>query len=178
MENEDELAAVIARGVAHTSLRSATGLATRGSLMKAMTVPVTFSGQDGPIANTTADKDFSVPLTLLKFSREDESAADSFGVQYLYKSGYSPECFISFIQKVWPPKPQPTAKAFSPFPPLAERVEALRKEINEILPKQDTAITSTNNFSAFREHLLSLAPRPKPLPQKPTLLRPDPQKLN
>jgi predicted Zn-dependent protease len=178
MENEGELAAVIARGIAHTSLRSATGLATRASLMKMMTVPLIFAGSDGSIASSTSHKDLSVPLTFLKFSREDESGADYFGVQYLYKSGYSPECFISFIQKVWPPQTQPTATAFSSFPPLPERLEALRTEINEILPKQTTAITNTEKFSAFREHLLTLAPPPKPLPKKPTLLRPDPQNPN
>lgn len=176
VENEGELAAIIARGIAHTSLRSATGLATRASLIKAMTVPVIFS--DGPIASTTSDKDLSVPLTLLKFSRDDESAADYFGVQYLYKSGYSPECFISFIQKVWPPQAQPTAKAFSSFPPTPERLEVLRREIKEILPKQTIAITNMEKFSAFREHLLTLAPPPQPSPKKPTLLRPEPQNLN
>ena len=172
MENEGELAAAIARGIAHTSLRSATGLATRASLMEAMTVPVIFG------ANSTSGQDFSVPLTLIKFSRDDESAADYFGVQYLYKSGYAPECFISFVQKVWPPQAQPTAKAFSPFPLFPERLEALRKEISEILPKQNSAVTNTENFLAFREHLLSLAPPPKATPKKPTLLRPDAQKLN
>jgi predicted Zn-dependent protease len=121
MENEGELAAAIARGIAHTSLRSATGLATRAILMKAMTVPVTFG------ANGTTGQDFSAPLTLIKFNRDEESAADYFGVQYLYKSGYAPECFISFVQKVWPPQAQPTTKAFSPFPLLPDRREALRK---------------------------------------------------
>jgi predicted Zn-dependent protease len=170
MENEGELAATIARGIAHTSLRSATGLATRASLMEAMTVPLIFG------ANSTSGQGFSVPLTLSKFSRDDESAADYFGVQYLYKSGYAPKCFISFVQKVWPPQAQPTAKAFSPFPLLPERLESLRKEISEILPKQNSAVTNTESFLAFREHLLSLAPPPKATPKKPTLLRPDAQK--
>ena len=178
MENEGEIAAVIARGIAHTSLRSARGLATRASLMKTMTVPVILGGPDGPTASSTSDKDLSVPLTFLSFSRADESAADYFGVQYLYKSGYSPECFVSFIQKVWPAQARPIARAFSPFPPLTKRLEALRREINEILPRQSTALTNTENFSAFREHLLTLAPPAKPLPKKPTLLRPDPQSLN
>lgn len=172
IENEGELAAAIARGIAHTSLRSATGLATRASLMKAMTVPVIFG------ADSTSGRDFSVPLTLIKFSRDDESAADYFGVQYLYKSGYAPECFISFVQKVWPPQAQPTMKAFSPFPLFPERLEALRREISEILPKQNSAVTNTKNFLAFREHLLSLAPPPKATPKTPTPVRPDAQKLN
>jgi beta-barrel assembly-enhancing protease len=177
MESEGELAAVIARGVAHTSMRSATGLSTRASLMKTMTIPVIVGGPDGPTGSSTSEG-LSAPLTFLKFSRDDESAADYFGVQYLYKSGYSPECFISFIQKVWPPQAQPTPRAFSQFPPLSERLEALRTEIQEILPKQTTAITNTESFATFREHLLTLAPPPKPLPKMPTLLRPDAQKLN
>jgi len=178
VENEDELAAVIARGIAHTSLRSATGLATRASLMKAMSIPVIFGGPNGSTGNCVSGSDLSVPMTLLKFSREDESAADYFGVQYLYKSGYSPECFISFIQNVWPPQPQPTSKAFSLFPPLPQRVQALRKEILEILPKQSASITKREGFSTFREHLLTLAPSPKPLPKKPTLIRVAPQNFN
>jgi predicted Zn-dependent protease len=175
MENEGELAAVIARGIAHTSLRSAMGLATRASLMKAMTVQLI---TDGVTGSSTSDGDLSVPLALLKFSRDDESAADYFGVQYLYQSGYSPECFISFIQKIWPPEPQSASTAFSPFRPLPERLEALRTEIQKILPKQSTAITNTESFAIFREHLLTLAPPPKPLPKVPTLLRPDHQNLN
>ena len=176
LENEGELAAAIARGVAHTALRSATGEATRANLAKAMTVPLIFVGPGG-VGNSTSDPGLAVPLTLLKFRREDESAADYFGVQYLYKSGYDPDCFISFIQKEWPPSGRATAKAFSPFPLLTERLQALQREISEILPKRSGAITSTEEFAAFREHLLGLTP-PRPLPKEPTLLRSDPQKLN
>ena len=176
MQNECELAAVIARGIAHTSLRSATGLTTRAILMREMSIPV--MGSDGLIANSTSEANLSMPLTLLKFTRKDELAADYLGIQYLYKSGYSPECFLTFIRKVWPPQGQPTSKAFSPFPPLQRRLEALGAEINEILPSQSAAVTNTQDFSAFREHLLTLAPLPKRLPGKPTLLRPDQRKLN
>jgi predicted Zn-dependent protease len=174
LENEGELAAAIARGVAHTALRSATGEATRTNLVELASVPPIFSTG---LPSGTSDRDLAAPLTMLHFRRKDESAADYFGVQYLYKSGYAPECFISFIQKAWPSQTRATAKAFSPFPLLPERLEALRKEIDEILPKQGSAITNTEDFAAFREHLLGLAP-PKPLPKEPTLFRYEPQRLN
>jgi predicted Zn-dependent protease len=132
----------------------------------------------GPIGNTTSDNDSSAPLAFLKFSRNDESAADFFGIQYLYKSGYSPECFITFIQKVWPPAAQPAAYTFSSFPPVAERLKSLRTEINEILPRRSTAVVNTEQFARFREHLLTLLPPSKPLQKKPTLLRPDQQNVN
>lgn len=176
LQSEGELAAAIARGIAHTALRSATGEATRTSLMKMMTVPLIFTGQDGVAANST-DPGLAVPLTFLKFRREDESAADYFGVQYLYKSGYAPECFIRFIQKAWPPSGTVTAKAFSPFPPLPERLKAVEKEIEEILPQRSGTITNTDEFAAFRKHLLSLTPA-KPSPKQPTQLRSDRQQLN
>lgn len=175
--NEGELAAAISRGIAHTALRSATREATRNNLAKIMAVPVISAGQDGVPANTT-NPDAAVPLMLLKFRREDESAADYFGVQYLYKSGYDPECFIAFIQKAWPLTPgKTTPKAFSPFPPLSERVKALKREIGEILPLRNGAITNTDEFAGFREHLVSLAP-PKPLLSRPTLVRSAPQQPN
>jgi beta-barrel assembly-enhancing protease len=174
-QSEGELAAAIARGIAHTALRSATGEATRSGLMNMMTVPLIFMGQDGVAANSAAG--VAVPLTMLKFRREDESAADYFGVQYSYKSGYAPECFIGFIQKAWPPSGAVTVDAFSPFPPLPERLKAIKKEMSKILPRRSRAITNTDEFAAFREHLLSLTPA-KASPKPPTLVRSDRKQLN
>jgi predicted Zn-dependent protease len=176
LQNEGELAAAIARGVAHTALRSATGELTRANLIKLATVPPISVGPGG-VANSTADSALGVSLTTLQYRRKDESAADYFGVQYLYKSGYAPECFISFIQKAWPPSARPTAKAFSPFLPLPDRLDALQKEIKEILPKQSGAITDTKDFESFRKHLLGLPPA-KPSPKQPILIRSDSQELN
>jgi beta-barrel assembly-enhancing protease len=173
LENECELASAIARGVAHTALRSETGEATRANLAKITTVPPIFVGAGG-VANSTTDSALNVPLmTLLKFRRDDQSAADYFGVQYLYKSGYDPACFISFVQKAWPPSARTTAKVFSPFPLLPERIGVLQREINEILPKRGRAIKNTEDFVVFRKHLLDLSP-PKPSPKQPILLRSNP----
>jgi len=178
LRNEGELAAAVSRGIAHTALRSVTGEATRSNLARIATIPLIFTGQDGVGANST-NPDVTVPLTFMKFRREDESAADYSGIQYLYKSGYDPECFIAFIQKAWPPTSgtSATAKAFSPFPPLSERVKALEQEIGEVLPKRNGAITDTYEFAAFRKHLVSLTPL-KPLPPRPTLVRSDTQQPN
>ena len=146
--------------------------------MKMMTVPVIFEGSDQPTGSSTSAEGLSVPLSLIKYSRDYESAADYFGIQYLYKSGYSPKSFISFIQKVWPPQARTTSKALSRFPPAEERLEALRKEIQEILPQRTTAITNTQGFATFRQHLLALPAPIKPSPKKPTLLHPDKQNVN
>jgi len=171
LQNEGELAAAIARGVAHTALRSATGEATRAHLME---TAGTVIGINPPVYST--DPDLAHTLGLLNFRRKDEFAADYFGIQYLYVSGYAPECFISFIQKAWPASTT-TAHAFSSFPPRTERLDALQKEIKEVLPKQSGAVTDTETFEAFRKRLLGLPP-PKPSPRQPTLIRSESQELN
>lgn len=173
LQSEGELAAALARGIAHTALRSPTGLASRAALMKTAGLPVI--GVDPPVQST--DPNLANTLGLLSFKRKDEFAADYFGIQYLYKSGYAPECFISFIQKAWPPSARTVAQAFSSFPPLIKRLDALQNEINDILPKQDGAITNTEDFEAFRKHLLELPP-PKPSSKQPVLVRSGSQELN
>jgi len=172
LQNKGELAASIARGVAHTALRSATGEATRTRLLGIAGFPVI--GQDPPLPVNGTDSAFADKLVLLSYRRKDELAADYFGIQYLYKSGYAPECFGSFVQKAWPSSAKAT---FSPFPPLKTRLDALQKEINEILPKQSSAITDTEDFEAFRRHLLEL-PLPKPFPKQPVLIHSGSQKLD
>src|SRR5438128_1997524 len=41
----------------------------------------------------------SIPLALAKFSRRQELEADFLGVQYLYKSGYDPNAFVTLLEK-------------------------------------------------------------------------------
>jgi hypothetical protein len=137
-----------------------------------MTIPLIYVGNGTP--GSTSQSDFAVPLTLLKFDREDESLADYIGVQYLYKAGYEPECFISFLRKTWPTSGKPNSDAFSLFPPIEQRVKILDKEINEILPRRDAAITDSREFALFREHLARLVP-PKKVIVPPTIIRSDPQ---
>jgi hypothetical protein len=174
VQDECELAAAIARGVAHTALRSATGELTRFNLINLTTAP-TISVSVPPIfvgvENGTTDTSLGIPLTGLHYRRLDESAADYFGIEYLYKSGYAPECFISFVRKAWPFSGKTTAKAFSPFPPLPERLDALQRDIKEILPKPSGAITDTEEFESFRKHLVDLPP-PKPSPKQPNPFAP------
>jgi len=175
LQTEGELAAALARGIAHTSLCTEARLQTRASLAHMMTIPLILGGD--PSAHSASDSGFAVPLTLLKFGRELELQADYFGIQYLYKSGYDPQCFVQFVQTAWrqPPPGKPVAAAFSPFPLLVERLKGLENEINDILPKRDGAVRNTPEFVSFREHLLTLSP-PKPEPPKvPTLHWPDEQ---
>ena len=41
-----------------------------------------------------------VPMSFLKFSRNNEAEADYLGLQYIYKTGYDPTAFIDFFEKI------------------------------------------------------------------------------
>ena len=174
LRSEGELASVLARGIAHTSLHSVMRLRSRVNLMELASLPTS-----GPYSFPVAigGYDLSVPLGLLKFQRDFELEADYFGIQYLYKSGYDTGCFLSAIQTVWESDPiNPLTKAFSPFPPLTEGMKLLQKEIEEILPKRPGDVVSTPEFDNFKERLRQIAP-PKSATEedaRPRLIRHDP----
>lgn len=153
LHGEAELASLLARGIAHTALRSATREATKGELLQAATASLMLSG---PGSQAPVGQSLAIPLTELKMRRQDELDADYFGVQYLYKAGYDPKCFIDFVQRIWgsgSATANSVQKVFSAFPPLDERLAALQNEISSILPPRDRATVSTAEFDAFKERL-------------------------
>jgi len=164
-EGEAELAGVLAHGIAHTAIRSATMEATKGELMQLSTIPLILLGPGGWVGYGTYNgQNLAIPITYLRFRRDAERAADYFGLQYLYKAGYDPEPFTRFIERIWPQvsagKDPP--KAFNPFPPASERAQAMSKEIAEILPPRADAIVSTSEFQEVIERL-DAWPRRRPL---------------
>jgi predicted Zn-dependent protease len=158
-EGEAELAGVLARGIAHTALRSSTNEATKGELMQLATVPLILLGPGGWAGYGNYEgMNLSIPVTYLKYRRDAERAADFFGLQYLYKTGYDPESYIRFLERTWPQTPagkDSLPKVFHPFPPVPERVENMKKEIAKILPPRDGAIVSSAEFQEVKEHLRS-----------------------
>ena len=159
VESEAELAGVFAHAIAHTALRTNTTIATKSELMQMATIPAMLLGPVRWADYGTSERlNLAIPLTYLKFRRDAEFAADYFGLQYLYKTGYDPEAYTEFMERVWP-LTSPTknnVKVFSPFPPLADRLQAMRKEIAEILPQRSAAKVSSAEFDNFKEHLQTL----------------------
>jgi len=175
-ENEGELAGVLARGIAHTALRSSTKEATKGELMELSTVPLTILGPAGWGGyGIYQGLNLSIPITYLRFHRDAQRAADFYALQYLYKSGYDPECLVRLLERgpSQPPAATKIPETFSEFPPLPERLASMKKEIAKLLPHQDTAIVDAAEFQQIQERLRGLKSRetvgPSALPGKPTL---------
>lgn len=157
-ESEAELAGVLAYGIARTSLRSDTALATKDQLTQLLAIPATiFIPYTWAGYAMNQGTNLAIPLTSLKFSRDAVRQADFCGLQYLYDSGYDPDSYLQFVERFLQSQNQSNAKSvpkvFSPLPPLTERIDALREEIARLMPPRDTAVVSSSEFEAIKERL-------------------------
>jgi predicted Zn-dependent protease len=87
----------------------------------------------------------------------------------MYKSGYDPQAFISFFEKVQAKekkKPGTLAKAFSTHPQTPDRIEKSQIEIAQILPARQQYLVSTSEFDDVKSRLAALENRHKITDQK------------
>src|SRR5271155_5074277 len=174
-DEESELAGVMAHEIAHVCARHGTKQATKGEIAQLAMIPAmifipyTWAGYA-----IYQGMNFMIPLTFLKFTRDEERQADFLGLQYMYKAGYDPNAFVSFFEKVEAiEKKQPGTipKIFSDHPPTPDRVESIQKEIATILPARDEYIVSTSEFDSVKARLQMIESGQKlnKNPNKPSL---------
>ncbi len=160
-DEEAELAGVMAHEIAHVAARHATRQATRGQLANLASIPLIFVGGGLGYAIRTA-AGFGLPLTFLTFSRGFESEADCLGVQYLYKTGYDPQAFVQFFEKLQAKekkKPGSLAKAFSSHPQTPDRIAKTQEEIATVLPDRDQYVVTTSEFDDVKSRLAAIENR-------------------
>ncbi|MGC2111099.1 MAG: M48 family metallopeptidase [Candidatus Korobacteraceae bacterium] len=153
-DNEAELAGVMAHEIAHVAARHATKNMTRAQIWNMASVPLIFIG--GPVAYAISEvAGLAVPLGFLKFSRDAEREADLLGLEYDYATGYDPQAFVEFFEKlnVEKKKPNLVAKAFATHPMNVERIEAAQDEIRKYLPDRQEYILDTSEFQNVKVRL-------------------------
>src|SRR5512143_2422887 len=167
-DEEAELAGVMAHEIAHVAARHAMRQMTRANWANIATIPLIFVGGGiGYAARSAAS--LALPITFLKFSRGFEAEADYLGLQYMYKTGYDPQAFISFFEKVQAQekkKPGTLAKAFSTHPQTPDRIEKSQEEIAKILPARPQYLVTTSEFDDVKSRLAAIENRHKVLEQK------------
>jgi len=176
-DNESELAGVMAHEISHVCARHATRQMTRAQLANFASIPLIFIGGGiGYAVSSVAS--LALPLTFLSFSRGFEAEADYLGVEYMYKTGYDPESFIAFFEKVQAKekkKPGSLAKAFATHPQTPERIAKSQEEINHILPPRPEYVVDTSEFQHVKARLAAIENRRKLTDDKdknrPTLRR-------
>jgi beta-barrel assembly-enhancing protease len=176
-DEEAELAGVMAHEISHVAARHGTRQMTRAQWANIGTLPLIFIG--GGIGYGIYEAaGLGLPLTFMKFQRNFEAEADYLGLQYMYKTGYDPQAFISFFEKIQAKekkKPGTIAKAFASHPQTPDRIAASQKEIATILPAKPQYIVSTSEFDDVKARLATIENRHKVVDEKegnkPTLRR-------
>jgi hypothetical protein len=156
-DEEAELAGVMAHEIAHVCAHHAVREQTRMNYAQLGTIPlIMMTGYSWTGYGIYEATQFAVPLTFLKFSRDFEAQADFLGIQYMYRSGYDPQAFISFFEKVQAlekRKPGLVAKAFSDHPQTPDRILHSQEEIAKILPARDEYTVTTSEFDDVKSRL-------------------------
>jgi beta-barrel assembly-enhancing protease len=175
-QEESELAGVMAHEISHVTARHGTKNATKGELMQLATIPLMILGPAGWAGyGIYQGLNLAIPITFLKFSRDAEREADFLGLQYMYKTGYDPNAYVTFFERIQADekrRPGTIPKIFSTHPPTPERIEAAQKEIARILPARQEYIVTTSEFDTVKARLRNIMFSRKASdnqPGKPTL---------
>ena len=176
-DNEAELAGVMAHEIAHVAARHGTRQATRGEIANLATIPLIFMGGGWTTYGIYQAASVLVPIGFLKFSRGFESEADMLGLEYMYKTGYDPEAFVDFFEKIETlekRKPGTMAKVFSTHPMTDDRIRSAQKNIQEYLKSKPEYVVTTSEFNDVKNRLMAMHNRRKVDDKdvnKPTLRR-------
>ncbi|MCU0857201.1 MAG: M48 family metallopeptidase [Pontiellaceae bacterium] len=136
VQDDNELAAVLAHEIAHVNCRHSTEAMSRTVTVNLVSdLGVTFA------KNTKYEKYAQLAavggvilydgLLVMCYSRTDEKEADAVGLMYMAKAGYDPRAAL----RIWERSARnrngadPAASIFSTHPPDAVRLENLRKQL-------------------------------------------------
>lgn len=167
-DEEAELAGVMAHEIAHVAAHHYARQMTRAQWARFGTLPLIFVG--GGIGYAVYEAaGLGIPLTFMKFQRNFEAEADYLGLQYMYKTGYDPQAFVTFFEKIQAKekkKPGTLSKAFASHPQTPDRIEKSQEEIAKILPARAEYVVSTSEFDDVKARLAVIENRHKVLEEK------------
>jgi predicted Zn-dependent protease len=178
-DNEAELAGVMAHEIAHVAARHGTKQATRGEIAQIAMIAASIAipyGWTGYAIRQGAG--LAIPIGFLSFSRGFETEADKLGLEYMYKTGYDPTCFVDFFEKIQTlekRKPGTMSKVFSTHPMTDDRIKASQSNIERYLKAKPEYVVNTSEFNDVKDRLAMLHNRrrieKKDDPSRPTLRR-------
>lgn len=171
LDNEAELAGLIAHEVAHVAARHATRLATRRYALDTLfTFPI--ERLVGPIA--IAVRQIGLVPVEKKFNRQSVFEADLLGIEYQYAAGYDPQAYLDSLERLGGTDTQPgtlsshqpsssdfmdrlnrsLARAYADYPSTESRISRLQTEISELLPCRSDYVVDTSEFQEIKAQLL------------------------
>ena len=170
VDNEAELAGLIAHEVAHVAARHATRLATRRYALDSV-VAFPIERIIGPAA--IAVRQIGLVPIEKKFNRQSEFEADLLGIEYQYAAGYDPQAYVEVLEKLDNAETQKRgqasqqdasedflshlnrglASAYSAYPSTESRILRLQAEIPKLLPCRSEYVVDTGEFEDVKARL-------------------------
>jgi beta-barrel assembly-enhancing protease len=159
-DEEAELAGVMAHETAHVCAHHAAREMTRMNYIQIGQIPLIIFTQGSWTGYGIYEaSQLAIPISFLQFSRQFEAEADWLGLQYMYKSGYDPQAFIQFFEKIdalEKHKPGTLAKVFADHPQTPDRIAHSEDEIATIMPARPDYVVTTSEFDDIKARLARL----------------------
>lgn len=139
VKNDDELAGVIGHEIAHVVHRdSLKQIVHNAGIGIGLEIITAGRAQQFQVLLGSAKN-----MDQLKYSRDEETAADLTGVELAMQAGYSPDAVTALFDRVFSPKDSKLLAFASDHPMTEERIAAIRKKISEM--KHSKAKISRSN---------------------------------
>ena len=173
LDNEAELAGMMAHEIAHVAARHAARAATRRYAWNMLSIPLIYLGGPAGFGIKQA-AGIGVPLAFKKFDRDAEIEADLLGIEYQYAAGYDPQAFVEVLERLNSKENQRRARwqrfLFSISLPgchsraalhalmrgirsTEERIQRAQAEISTLLPAAGEYIVDTGDFQDVKDRL-------------------------
>jgi beta-barrel assembly-enhancing protease len=158
VENEAQLAGVMAHEIAHVALRHGTNQASKANILQ---IPAMIAGAvvgGGGLLGQLAQVGVGLGLNgvLLKYSRDAETQADLLGAQMMAQAGYNPLEMARFFEKLQAQGGGSGAPSwFSSHPDPGNRMKNIQQEI-QTLPQREYTNTGTGQLRDIQARLGSL----------------------
>jgi predicted Zn-dependent protease len=157
-DNESELAGVMAHEISHVCARHATARMTKGYVLQIASIPALFVGGYWTQVLIQNGLGLGLNLELLGVTRDSEKEADQLGIQYLWNTGYDPNSFVAFFEKLLAQeksKPGKLSGFFRTHPYTEDRIACAMDE-ERYLPEKDNYIVDTSEFDRVKARLLAI----------------------
>ena len=159
LDNEAQLAGVMAHEISHVALRHSTNQASKAMLAQAPLAILggVFSGGLGQLAQLGIG--FGLQSTFLKFSRGAEKQADEQGAQILYDAGYDPKAMADFFAILEKEAGRGGPEFFASHPNPGNR----QKDVAQLIPSLGPTrqfITDSPEFAAMKARAAGIAAAP------------------
>jgi len=156
--HESELAGVMAHEMSHVYMQHSAKQQQKAEWTSGLAglaggiIGATTGGVVGDLAQTGVQ--FGAQGVMLKYSRNDETQADSVGTVILYKAGYDPRALGDFFRTLQTEGGGAPPQFLSDHPNPGNRQQAIEKEVRYWPPKQYAG--DSPEFLKVREHAMGV----------------------